>query len=148
MAPIVVVVAAYYRVLPEQIYGRGRTTTVERARAASVWLVRAIYKYSFPEIGKAFDRDHTTILRTCRSVDERMGSDAKYKELIDRLHKEALNKPAAVSVFRNGDQRFPAAVWAELKRIKSSGMLGESIEEVIMNIVSMKVYEMGRTREE
>lgn len=147
ISPVVSVVAKHYRVTQEQLYEKGRTKTVELARAASMWLVRNIYNYSFPEIGKAFDRDHTTVMHSCRAVDIRIGTNAEYRDTINGLRHRILSVPGTESVFKSG-VTFPKAVWKELRLMRDSGMLGETVEDVIISLVSSRIYELrGRKYE-
>lgn len=46
---------------PEEIFDQNKRPRVVRARQSVVWGVRTIGKLSYPEIGQALDRDHTTI---------------------------------------------------------------------------------------
>ena len=47
----------------EEIFGPGRTKRVAEARR-EVWIWMRSKSMSFPEIGKLFNRDHTTVLKT------------------------------------------------------------------------------------
>ncbi len=55
-------VSKKYGVAVEDIYSRKRTKHIAFARSASVYIIRKITDMSFPEIGKLFDRDHSTII--------------------------------------------------------------------------------------
>lgn len=55
-------------VLVEELVGRGRTKNVSAARHEIMYWIRTKMKWSFPEIGKLFGRDHTTVLLACRKV--------------------------------------------------------------------------------
>lgn len=49
------------------ILGRGRTAEVAAARHRAMRALRAM-GYSFPEIGRAFGRDHSTVIHAVRGV--------------------------------------------------------------------------------
>lgn len=72
MNPLVValveIVAGYYGVTSGEVLGRGRSQSVADARSVAMWLTRETYKMSYPEIGRAFGRDHTTVMHACRKV--------------------------------------------------------------------------------
>jgi chromosomal replication initiation ATPase DnaA len=51
-----------------EILGRGRVKEIARARQYAMWKCRQ-QGYSFPEIARVFDRDHTTIVHGCRVID-------------------------------------------------------------------------------
>ena len=66
MAEIVGKIAKKYKVTIGEIYGRGRTKTVVLARQ-SVYKKMRDMGMSYPEIGKAVNRVHTTILIALKS---------------------------------------------------------------------------------
>lgn len=68
---IVARVAALYGVDVEAIFSRARTKTVAEARLVAMWAARLRLGWSFPELGRAFERDHTTVLANCHEVDVR-----------------------------------------------------------------------------
>jgi chromosomal replication initiation ATPase DnaA len=43
---------------------------------------------SYPEIGRLFDRDHTTIICGCQTVDERMDVDDVFRGRFAKLKRE------------------------------------------------------------
>lgn len=54
----------------DALYGRDRHLCVSMARhELQAWLKRNV-RMSFPEIGRLFGRDHTTILSACQKIDE------------------------------------------------------------------------------
>jgi hypothetical protein len=57
---------------PEDILGDSRTKTVATARAVTLWATRKLLNWSYPEIGKAFDRDHTTVMSACSKVEREL----------------------------------------------------------------------------
>ena len=64
-AEAIAAAAARHAVTPEAIEGRGRTGAVAAARAA-VWCWLRARGWSYPEIGAAWGRDHTTIMSAVR----------------------------------------------------------------------------------
>lgn len=57
--------ARMHLVAPQDILSKSRTRTVSRARRWAMRQARLRFGWSYPELGKAFDRDHTTVLYAC-----------------------------------------------------------------------------------
>ena len=83
-------VAEYFRIRVSDLTSKRRYRSIVRPRQIAMALARELTNRSFPEIGAAFgDRDHTTVLHSCRKVDELRRSDAAvdtdYRNLLRRL---------------------------------------------------------------
>ena len=61
--------AEEFNVGPSELLGRTRTQPVAFARHSAVWVIRQRSSLSLPAIGRYFDRDHTTVLSSCRAVE-------------------------------------------------------------------------------
>lgn len=61
--------AAHFDVLADEVYSESRRPDVVRARQVAMWLLRESGR-SFPEIGQALGRDHTTALWACKRVEK------------------------------------------------------------------------------
>lgn len=72
--------AAEYRVHPGEVMGRARYRPIAHARQLAMWLSRqrtlrtGERAHSYPEIGRAFGVDHTTVLHACKVVEARMAA--------------------------------------------------------------------------
>lgn len=67
---IILEVALKYNISPDAITGRSRAKNIIPARHEAIW--RARYErpdLSLPQIGKVFDRDHTSCLAAIRKID-------------------------------------------------------------------------------
>lgn len=62
-------VALAFGVTVNDIRGNRRTQTVADARAAAMYLMRHRMARSYPDIGAAFGRHHTTVIDAVRRVD-------------------------------------------------------------------------------
>ncbi|WP_143533143.1 chromosomal replication initiator protein DnaA [Rodentibacter caecimuris] len=62
------VVAEYYRIKVSDLKSKSRARSVTRPRQIAMALAKELTNRSLPEIGRAFDRDHTTVLNACRTV--------------------------------------------------------------------------------
>jgi chromosomal replication initiator protein len=54
-------------------------------RMIGYWLCRELTPNSFPEIGRFFGRDHSTVIAGCRQVDEWLEEDAPIAEDVHEL---------------------------------------------------------------
>ena len=72
---IVEAVADGYGLHPREIYGGRREQPIAEARQVAMHLARMLTRHSFPAIGRAFGRDHTTVQYAARSISGRMTSD-------------------------------------------------------------------------
>lgn len=77
--------ASKYGVTLEQIHGEARFAHVARARHEAMYLIRAKFKWSYPVIGRLFNRDHTTVISAVRRIQELIEAkeaDAEFLALI------------------------------------------------------------------
>lgn len=65
---IVQCVSERLSVSPDRIIGRSRVARIIYAKHLSIYLLQIIGGYSTPQIGKVFDRDHTTVLSSLRKI--------------------------------------------------------------------------------
>lgn len=78
-------VSDHYGVSPEDILGRSKKRRIVDARHAAMFVARTVTGLSFPVLGRAFDRDHTTVLSAVRAVEGRARYDADLAEGLDAL---------------------------------------------------------------
>lgn len=52
----------------EDLISRNRHKNVSAARHEIMYWIRNKMKWSYPEIGKLFERDHTTVIAACRKM--------------------------------------------------------------------------------
>lgn len=72
---IQMLVARRFGVTMLDLASRRRDLRTARPRQAAMWLARHTTLHSLPEIGRAFSRDHTTVLAAIRRIDELMAAD-------------------------------------------------------------------------
>ena len=72
----------------EDLVGKKRTKEIAKARHIAIYLIRDITEMSYPNIGKIFDRDHTTVLSSLEVVGKNITTDPLYAADIDYLKKE------------------------------------------------------------
>ncbi len=77
-----------YGVKREDIVGVRRTKEVAWARHVSIYLIRFITDMSFPNIGKIFNRDHSTIMSSIDTVERKMQADNMFSLELSDMRKE------------------------------------------------------------
>ncbi len=75
-------VATLYGLESKLIFGRGRTKTVAEARLVTHWAARHRLGWSFPELGRAFNRDHSTIVQNAAEVELRIAAGQASKLML------------------------------------------------------------------
>lgn len=60
------VVCDHYGVTLDDLFSTRRWQPLARARQDAMCLIRRLVGLSYPQIGRIFDRDHTTVLYACR----------------------------------------------------------------------------------
>lgn len=74
-------VALYYGVDEAAIRGKHRGRNIIDARQMAMYLIRSMTNLSLPDIGKAFDKNHTTVLHSIKQVEEAL-SEGKYTDVV------------------------------------------------------------------
>lgn len=85
VAEIVAAVAAAFGVSAKELTGASRLKTVMLARQTAIYLARERLKLSLPALGRAFGRDHSTVLHAVRKVEELLARDADYAGRVREL---------------------------------------------------------------
>lgn len=78
-------VARSYLVSIDELGGKERHKNIAEARLVAYWLLRTLTKQSFPEIGRALRRDHTTAMQGVKSVLRRRERDAAFRIFTNEL---------------------------------------------------------------
>jgi chromosomal replication initiator protein len=55
------------------------------ARQIAIWIVRKKTMASFPEIGLAFQRDHSTVLHSFHKIDSAISNDQNLSQEVDKI---------------------------------------------------------------
>ncbi len=77
-----------YNVRRNDLVGTRRTKDVASARHITIYLIRKITDMSFPNIGKIFSRDHSTIMSSIETVEKKLQHDTVFNVEINELIKE------------------------------------------------------------
>lgn len=89
---IIVKVADHFHVRPTDIKGTRRPANIAHPRQIAMFLTRRMTGLSFPEIGRVFERDNSTVQYACKKVDQDMRSEPNLRaevELLERLCRES-----------------------------------------------------------
>jgi chromosomal replication initiator protein len=80
------VAAEYFSLSPNDLKGKKRTQNIVFPRQLAMYIAREITEYSTTEIGQAFGgRDHTTVMHSCKIIEERIRSDPTLESTLESL---------------------------------------------------------------
>ena len=78
-------VAEYFSISVKEMQSSRRARNVARPRQIAMYLAKQLTARSLPEIGRKFDRDHTTVMHAVRKVEELIVEDTSMAESIEHL---------------------------------------------------------------
>ncbi len=77
-----------YGISKEDLIGKNRSRDIAQARHVTIYLIRKITEMSLPNIGKIFNRDHTTALASYETIEKKLKTDAMLTIDINEMTKE------------------------------------------------------------
>lgn len=80
-------VAEHFNISVKEMQSSRRARTVARPRQIAMYLAKQLTSRSLPEIGRKFDRDHTTVMHAVRKVEELIIEDTTLAEDVDALRR-------------------------------------------------------------
>ncbi len=80
-------VAEHFNISVKEMQSSRRARNVARPRQIAMYLAKMLTARSLPEIGRKFDRDHTTVMHAVRKVEELIVEDASLAESIESLRR-------------------------------------------------------------
>ena len=80
-------VAEYFNISVKEMQSSRRARTVARPRQIAMFLAKQLTSRSLPEIGRKFDRDHTTVMHAVRKIEELLVQDTSLAESIETLRR-------------------------------------------------------------
>ncbi len=83
-------VSRFYKINVDDLCGERRVKQVALARQVAMYLVRTMTPSSLPEIGKKFNKDHSTVLSSVRKIDALKEKDAQLKFDLGELREKLL----------------------------------------------------------
>ena len=84
-------VAEHFNISVKELQSSRRARTVARPRQVAMYLAKQLTSRSLPEIGRKFDRDHTTVMHAVRKVEELIIEDQSLAENIEILRRTLEN---------------------------------------------------------
>lgn len=84
---IVTEVSRTYDISFEDIYSKKKSADIAFARQVSMYIVSQVMELSSTEIGKKFNKDHTTVLYTIEKIKKHIKTNESEKKLIDDIIK-------------------------------------------------------------
>ena len=78
-------VEKYYKVSHEELLGPQRPKNVTTARQVGMYLSRTLAQKSFPQIGEAFKKNHTSAVHACNNIEERRQTNKEFYDEIERI---------------------------------------------------------------
>jgi chromosomal replication initiator protein len=81
-------VSEYYNIRVADLSSKRRSRSLARPRQVAMALAKELTEHSLPEIGRAFDKDHTTVLHACKKVRELRDDDVRIREDYNNLLKQ------------------------------------------------------------
>jgi chromosomal replication initiator protein len=83
IAKIQSAVISYYGIDEQELFGTRRATA--RPRQVAIYLTRQLTRYSLPQIGIRFDKDHTTVLHAVQKIKALLPEDDKLAADVEAL---------------------------------------------------------------
>ena len=80
-------VAAHYNIRFGDLQSKRRERPIARPRQVAMYLAKTLTTASLPEIGRKFDRDHTTVIHAVRTVEELMEKDKVFADDVNALRR-------------------------------------------------------------
>ena len=77
-----------YDVSKSELVGKSRVKDVAQARHVAIYLIRTITEMSLPNIGKLFNRDHSTVISSIDTIEKKIASSPAVEIEINDLIKE------------------------------------------------------------
>ena len=82
------VVCEYYDIPEDLLRAKTRKQEVVNARQVAMFLSKELTNSSLKTIGLHFGgRDHSTVIHSCQSIQDRLNSDASFKQNVDQLRR-------------------------------------------------------------
>ena len=80
-------VAERYNIRLSEMMSKRRERSVVRPRQIAMFLAKNLTTKSLPDIGRAFNRDHTTVLHGIKAVEDLRAEDPAFREETDDLRR-------------------------------------------------------------
>lgn len=78
----------FYGITHQDIIGKGRARRIVRPRQVAIYLCRDLSETTLSNIGKAFNRDHTTVLHSCELISNQLQEDRNLREELEAVREK------------------------------------------------------------
>ena len=82
------VVSHRYKIAPDDIKGKSRKENIATARHITAYLARQLTDLSYSAIGAYYDRDHTTIMNSIKTVEKNVHDNSAFAFEVEELIRE------------------------------------------------------------
>src|SRR5216684_2899834 len=81
-------VSDFFHIRLTELKSKKRTQHIAFCRQVAMYLCRKLTESSFPAIGEAFGRDHSTVIHDCNLIARRIGNDSAFRFSIEKVERE------------------------------------------------------------
>lgn len=86
------VVERYFNISHTDLVGKKRSANITYARQIAIYLCRTMIDIPFNSIGVEFNRDHTTVMYSVNSVEEKIKDNRELNEELEILRQNILEQ--------------------------------------------------------
>lgn len=81
-------VCRYFHLHTSELASKDRHKSIAHARHVAMYLCRQRLKHSFPELGRAFGRDHSTVISGVRKIGRQREDDPHVRAQLEVIERE------------------------------------------------------------
>jgi chromosomal replication initiator protein len=89
---IIATVADFYRTTPADLLGESRTKEIAMPRQIAMYLIREETDASLPDVGRALERDHTTVMYGYKKIADQIERDDSLRRQIIAIRERMYNQ--------------------------------------------------------
>lgn len=78
-------VESYYKISHGEMIGSQRPRNISQARQIAMYLSRTLTQASYPEIGRAFKKDHSSVVHAYKNIEKKRQTDRDFFNEIERI---------------------------------------------------------------
>ncbi len=82
------IVSDFFHIRLAELKSKKRTQHIAFCRQVAMYLCRNLTDSSFPAIGAAFGRDHSTVIHACNLIARRISNDSAFRFSIEKVERE------------------------------------------------------------
>jgi chromosomal replication initiator protein len=83
------IVCDYFEITPDQLHSKTRKREIVQARQIAMFFSKSLTKASLASIGSQIGgKDHATVLHACKTVNNLIDTDKRFKQTVDNIEKK------------------------------------------------------------